>query len=149
VIREAKLVEENLALKSFIVLMKSAKSVEQRIKKDIRNYGIATSEFTVLETLYHKGKQTVQQISNAVLINSGSITYVIDKLEAKNFIGRNHCKEDRRVVHIQITDTGKQFMDEVFPKHQKVIEEIFEDINTEERTLIIDILKRVGLKAIK
>lgn len=140
---------ENLALKSFVVLMKSAKSVEQRIKKDIRNYGIATSEFTVLEALHHKGKQTVQQISNAVLINSGSITYVIDKLEDKSFIERSHCKEDRRVVHIQITDTGKQFMDEVFPKHQKVIEDIFKDINTEESKLIIDILKRVGLGATK
>lgn len=141
--------EENLALKSFVVLMKAAKSVEQRIKNDIRNYGIATSEFAVLEALYHKGKQTVQQISNAVLINSGSITYVIDKLETKNFLERKHCKDDRRVVHIEITDTGKEFMDIIFPKHQKAIEEIFEDINTEERQLIIDILKRVGLKAIK
>ena len=141
--------KENLALKSFVVLMKSAKSVEQRIKKDIQTYGIATSEFTVLEALYHKGKQTVQEISNAVLINSGSITYVIDKLEDKNFIERKHGKEDRRVVHIEITEAGKEFMDDVFPKHQKAIEEIFEDINTEERKLIIDILKRVGLKAIK
>src|SRR5690625_2849311 len=140
--------KENLDLKSFVVLMKAAKSVEQRIKKDIRNYGIATSEFTVLESLYHKGKQTVQQISNAVLINSGSITYVIDKLEAKKFVERKHGKKDRRVVHIEITEVGKEFMDDVFPKHQKVIEEIFEDINTEEKQLIIDILKRVGLKAI-
>ena len=140
---------DNLALKSFVILMKSAKSVEQRIKKDIRNHGIATSEFAVLEALYHKGKQTVRQISDAVLINSGSITYVIDKLENKNFIERSHCKDDRRVVHIQITDAGKEFMDEVFPKHQKVIEEVFEDINMEERKLIIDILKRVGLGANK
>lgn len=140
---------ENLALKSFVVLMKAAKSVEQNIKKDIRNYGIATSEFAVLEALYHKGKLTVQQISNAVLINSGSITYVIDKLEDKNFIERKHCKEDRRVVHIEITNAGKEFMDDIFPKHQKTIEEIFEDISTDEKQLIIDILKRVGLKAIK
>lgn len=140
---------ENLALKSFVVLMKAAKSVEQNIKKDIRNYGIATSEFAVLEALYHKGKLTVQQISNAVLINSGSITYVIDKLEDKNFIERKHCKEDRRVVHIEITDAGKEFMDDIFPKHQKTIEEIFEDISTDEKQLIIDILKRVGRKAIE
>ena len=141
--------KENLDLKSFVVLMKAAKSVEQNIKKDIRNYGIATSEFAVLEALYHKGKQTVQQISNAVLINSGSITYVIDKLEAKKFIERKHCQEDRRVVHIEITDAGKEFMDDVFPQHQKAIEEIFEDINNEEKQFMIDILKRVGQKAIK
>src|SRR5690625_93698 len=141
--------KENLDLKSFVVLMKAAKSVEQNIKKDIRNYGIATSEFAVLEALYHKGKQTVQQISNAVLINSGSITYVIDKLEAKKFIERNHCEEDRRVVHIAITDAVKEFMDDVFHQHHNAIGADFTEMHTEEKQFIIDVLKRVGQKAMK
>lgn len=140
---------ESLALKSFVVLMKAAKSVEERIKKDIRTYGIDISEFTILEALYHKGKQTVQQISNAVLIKSGSITYVIDKLEKRDFIKRSHCKEDRRVIHIQITDEGKKFMDNIFPRHEQVIEGIFAIVNTEEKKLMIDLLKKIGHEANK
>lgn len=136
--------EVNLSLKSFVILMKSAKSVEEKIKQDIQNYELTPSAFTILEVLYHKGKQTVQQISNAVLIKSGSITYVIDKLENRKLINRRHCKEDRRVVHIHITHLGSKLMDEIFPKHQKVIEEIFKEVSTEEKKLMIDILKRVG-----
>ncbi|MEK3888863.1 MarR family winged helix-turn-helix transcriptional regulator [Bacillus sp. FSL K6-3431] len=135
---------KNLSLKSFVVLMKSSKSVQERIKKDISSYGMGISDFTVLEALYHKGKQTIREISNAVLINTGSITYVIDKLEGKGLLERNDCKEDRRVVHIQITEQGKQIMDEIFPKHQKVIEDIFSEITLEEKQSLIDILKRVG-----
>jgi len=137
---------EDLSLKSFVVLMKSSKAVQEKIKKDTSSYGMHTSEFTVLEALYHKGKQTVRQISDAVLISSGSITYVIDKLEVKNYLERIHCKEDRRVVYIQITDLGKKFMDEVFPKHQKVIEDMFSGISLEEKVVLIDLLKRVGKK---
>jgi MarR family 2-MHQ and catechol resistance regulon transcriptional repressor len=135
---------ENLSLKSFVVLLKASKAVQDRTKKDISNYGMHTSEFTVLEALYSNGKQTIRQITDAVLINSGSITYVIDKLEVKGLLERKDCKEDRRVVHIQITDKGKQFMDEIFPKHKLVIEDIFSDIMEEEKKVLINLLKRVG-----
>jgi len=137
---------ENLSLKSFVVLMKSSKAIQEQIKLDIDSYGMRTSDFTVLEALYHKGRQTIKQISDAVLINTGSITYVIDKLETKGLLERSDCKEDRRVVYIQITKQGKEFMDEIFPKHQKVIEEIFLDLTEAEKTILIDLLKRVGKK---
>ncbi|TQR20396.1 MarR family winged helix-turn-helix transcriptional regulator [Psychrobacillus vulpis] len=136
----------NLSLKSFVVLMKSSKAIQERVKKDISNQDLKISEFTVLEALYSKGKQTVRQISDAVLINSGSITYVIDKLEDKGLLERKDCKEDRRVVYIQLTRLGKQFMDEIFPKHQLVIEEIFSEITNKEKELLIGLLKRVGKK---
>jgi len=137
---------ENLSLKAFVVLMKASKSIQERVKTDISDHGMRTSDFTVLEALYHKGRQTIRQISEAVLINTGSITYVIDKLEKNEWLERSYCKEDRRVVYIQLTDKGKELMDEVFPKHQKVIEELFEDISTEEIETVINVLKRVGKK---
>lgn len=138
------MMSDSLSLKSFVVLMKSSKAVQEQIKKDISSYGMRTSDFTVLEALYHKGRQTIREISSAVLINTGSITYVIDKLETKGLLERSDCKEDRRVVYIQITEQGKEMMDEIFPKHQQVIEAIFSDITSEEKEFLINILKRVG-----
>lgn len=137
---------ENLSLKSFVVLMKASKIVQEQTKKDINNYNMHMSEFMVLEALYSKGKQTVRQISDAVLINSGSITYVMDKLETKGLLERIDCKEDRRVVYIQITAEGKKLMDEIFPKHQLVIEDIFSCITDQEKEVFINLLKKVGKK---
>lgn len=137
----------NLSLKAFVVLMKASKSVQEQIKKDISNRGMRPSDFEILEALYHKGRLTVREVSEAVLINTGSITYVIDKLEKRGLIERRNCKDDRRVVYIHITDEGKKLMDEIFPEHQRVIETMLHDISDEEKTIIIDVLKRVGRKA--
>ncbi|WP_249226118.1 MarR family winged helix-turn-helix transcriptional regulator [Oceanobacillus jordanicus] len=141
------IVADNLSLKAFVVLMKSSKTIQERVKQDIQSYGMKTSEFAILETLFHKGRQTVRQISEAVLINTGSITYVIDKLETKGLLEREHCKEDRRVVYIQITNKGTQLMQEIFPKHQQVIENLFEGVSKEDMRVVIETLKKVGLKA--
>lgn len=139
---------ENLSLKTFVVLMKASKSIMEHVKKDISDHGMRTSDFTVLEALYHKGRQTIREISEAVLINTGSITYVIDKLEKKELLERSYCKEDRRVVYIQITEKGKKLMDEIFPKHQQMIEQLFSDVTEEEKEIVIDVLKRAGKKII-
>ncbi|HLS10206.1 MarR family transcriptional regulator [Lentibacillus sp.] len=136
--------EENLSLKAFVVLMKAAKSLTEYVKKDISRYDMKTSDFAVLEALYHKGNLTVKQISEAVLINAGSMTYVIDKLEAKDLLERRPCKDDRRAVYIHITEKGKQLMNDIFPKHQEAIEEVFQELTADEKKTVIDLLKRIG-----
>ncbi|MED4475544.1 MarR family transcriptional regulator [Oceanobacillus caeni] len=138
---------ENLSLKAFVVLLKANKTLAELIKKDISSHGMRTSDFTVLEALYHKGKQTIKQITQSVLINTGSITYVIDKLEKKGLLERTPCKDDRRVVYIQLTDQGIKLMEEIFPLHQQVIENVFEGVTNEEKKIVIDVLKRVGKKS--
>src|SRR5699024_10645328 len=80
-----------------------------------------------------KGNQPIQKIGEKILIASSSITYVVDKLEKKNYLKRKPCPKDRRVTHATITEEGKNLMDEVFPKHRKDLKEIFGGLNIEEK----------------
>lgn len=136
--------EENLSLKAFVVIMKAAKTLEDKVTNDIANRDMNMAEFTILEALYNKGPQTVRQISDAVLIKFGSITYVINKLAKKEYIERINSTEDRRVVYIHLTEKGKEVMDTVFPKHQAAIERMFQDASNYDKEMIIDILKKIG-----
>ncbi len=137
---------ENLSLKAFVVIMKASKTLEELVKKDIAAHGMKISDFAILEALYHKGRQTIKQISEAVLINTGSITYIIDKLEKNDYLQRIYCKEDRRVVYIEITSKGNDLMNEIFPLHQKMIESLFTDITEENKRMLIDTVKIIGKK---
>lgn len=138
------MMNEELTLKSFVVFMKAAKSVQEKIKRDIESYGINTTEFMVLEVLYHKGKQTIHQIGQKILITSGSMTYVIDKLEKRGFIKRENCPDDRRSIYAVITSKGISFMDEIFPKHESIINQIFGVLSEEEKKIMIELNKKIG-----
>ncbi|WP_044639899.1 MarR family winged helix-turn-helix transcriptional regulator [Risungbinella massiliensis] len=136
-----------LTLKSYVVFMRATQSVQEIIKQDIASYGLNPSEFGALEVLYHKGRQTIQQIGEKVLLASGSMTYLIDKLEKKGLVKRAHCPEDRRVTYIEITDKGKTLMGEKFPNHQKVIEQMFDVLDEQEKEQLILLLKKIGYQA--
>src|SRR5690625_697467 len=136
--------EEELSLKAFVVLTRSLESVKSRIEEDIKQLGLNPTEFAVLELIYSKGNQPIQKIGEKILIASSSITYVVDKLEKKNYLKRKPCPKDRRVTHATITEEGKNLMDEVFPKDLK---EIYGGLNIEEKEDLIEKLKKLGFYA--
>ncbi|MDQ6598750.1 MarR family transcriptional regulator [Bacillus salipaludis] len=127
----------------FLVLMQTSKAIHERIKEEMTKNKLSITEFSVLEVLYQKGKQTIQQIGHCILISSGSMTYVIDKLEQKGLLKRNDCPNDRRVIHVTLTDKGNQFMEEIMPKHLELIEDMFHSLNSDEAVTLFRLLEKV------
>jgi MarR family 2-MHQ and catechol resistance regulon transcriptional repressor len=135
------------SLKLFIVLSRAYKAINEHVNKVIQANGLNPTEFAVLELLYHKGDQPMQQIGGKILLASGSITYVVDKLEQKGMLKRNACPKDRRVTYAQITDEGKVFIQDIFPEHAKQIDKLMSSLTDSEKIDAIDLLKKLGLPA--
>lgn len=133
------------SLKLFVVLSRAYKVINEETNEWIYQNGMNPTEFGVLELLYHKGPQPLQQIGNKILLASGSITYVVDKLEKKGLVERIACPTDRRVTYAAITEKGKNFIEEVFPKHAENIHSLMSVLNDEEKETAIRLLKKIGL----
>jgi MarR family 2-MHQ and catechol resistance regulon transcriptional repressor len=135
------------SLKLFIVLSRAFKAINEHVNKVIQASGLNPTEFAVLELLYHKGDQPMQQIGGKILLASGSITYVVDKLEQKGMLKRIACPKDRRVTYAQITEDGKKFIQEIFPEHAEQIDKLMSTLTETEKMEAIDLLKKLGLPA--
>lgn len=136
-----------MSLKLFVVLSRAVASIEKGTTEAIKKYGMNLTEFAVLELLFSKGDQPIQKIGQKILIASSSITYVVDKLEKKKFVKRVACPTDRRVTYAAITDEGRTFMEEVFPKHAEFLTDIMDVLETEEKEIMIEQIKKIGLFA--
>jgi MarR family 2-MHQ and catechol resistance regulon transcriptional repressor len=135
------------SLKLFIVLSRAYKAINEHVNKVIQANGLNPTEFAVLELLYHKGDQPMQQIGGKILLASGSITYVVDKLEQKGLLKRIACPTDRRVTYAQLTDEGKKFIQDIFPEHAKQIDTLMSSLSEAEKSEAIELLKKLGLPA--
>jgi MarR family 2-MHQ and catechol resistance regulon transcriptional repressor len=87
---------------------------------------------------------TIQDIGSKIDMTSGTMTYVIDKLEKKNYIKRVRCSEDRRRIYIELTDEGISFWKEIIVKHMKQMEDSFSHMTDEEMLQLIELMKKVG-----
>lgn len=128
----------------YLVLMQTSKSVQERMRLEIIKKNLSITEFSVLEVLYNKGKQTIQLIGNSILISSGSMTYVIDKLEQRGLLNRSACPDDRRVIHVTLTDEGIDLMKEIMPKHQELVDYMLGSLNDDEAEIMVKLLKKIS-----
>jgi len=136
--------QRNDALDLLIVLSRAYNWVTAHTNRDIRSHGLNPTEFGVLELLYHKGAQPLQQIGEKILISSGNITYVVDKLEKKGLLVRKPCPDDRRVIFAELTQPGEQLLREIFPQHVEVVEQAMSGLTPDEKKQAIQLLKKLG-----
>lgn len=139
--------EQDPRIKAFTVFIKSSQSVQKLIKQDFLKKEINLNEYAVMELLYHKGDQPIQAIGRRILLGSGSITYVIDKLEDKGFLYRRPCPKDRRKMFACITESGKGYMDTRVVEQEGLINSIFDEWNDDEVEDAINLLKRIDTRA--
>ncbi len=136
--------DQEQSLQLYIALSRASQWVNAHADRDIKRHGMNRTEFGVLELLYHKGAQPIQQIGSKVLMSSGNITYVVDKLEQKGFALRKASTEDRRLIYAEITDQGRAFIEDVFPNHAEVIGRAVGGLSEEEKALAARLLKKLG-----
>ncbi|MEF3305500.1 MarR family winged helix-turn-helix transcriptional regulator [Paenibacillus sp. GYB003] len=137
--------DESLHL--FVVLTRASQWVNAHADRHIRRLGLNRTEFGVLELLYHKGRQPLQQIGEKILMTSGNITYVVDKLEKKELVVRVGDPDDRRIWYAEITPRGVEFLERSFPEHADVIEQAVSGLSPEERRAAAELLKKLGRSA--
>ena len=90
-------------------IMRIAKYMETQVAELHKKYDMKLGEFDVLATLRRSGKPyrlTPSELIGSMMLTSGAMTNRLDKLEAKGLISREHSKEDRRSVSVQLTKDG-------------------------------------------
>jgi len=135
------------ALSLWVVIHRAYAALQKVAAADIRSRGFNPTEWGVLEYLYHKGTQPLAQVGREILITSGSVTYVIDKLETRGLLQRIPCPNDRRVIYASLTEKGRELMAREFPGHAAVIQQLMAPLDPGEQELLKSLMKRIGLSA--
>ena len=58
----------------WVVLARAFDAVERHSRASIARFGLGTTEFGVLEVLYHKGASPVCEVQRRILVESSSTT---------------------------------------------------------------------------
>lgn len=133
------------ALKLFVVLSRASKVLHEETNRLITAKGLNPTEFAVLELLYHNGKQPIQKIGEKILMRSGSMTYVINKLESNGYLQRETNSNDKRVTYVESTEEGTRLMESLFPGHAENIKDLLSVLSYEEQEQAIVILQKLGV----
>ena len=81
-------------------------------------YNISSAQLNCLVILYENGPLPPSQIAKLMMVNSSTITGIIDRLEQKGLVKRMRISTDRRVITVDLTKNGKVLAENAPPPIQ-------------------------------
>lgn len=129
-------------VKAFINIKYTANWLSSQENEFFKPFGISPQQFNILRILKGAGKAIkVQEIKNRMIERAPNATRLMDKLCGKELIERIACPDDRRVVHIAITDNGLELL-------AKIEEDIgninpLKNLSNEEAVILSDLLDKI------
>lgn len=136
-----------IALKLWVVLARAYAAVSERAARDVARHGLTLAEFAVMEALFHKGPLLLGEVQRKILVSSGGVTYLVDRLEQRGLVERRLCAEDRRARYAALTRAGEAFMARIFPEHAECIAEVASALSPAEQAEVTRLLRELGRHA--
>ncbi len=125
--------KERLALSTFVKLLRVAETLSAKVHSHLADVRLTTSQFGVLEALYHLGPMCQRDIAKKILKSTGNLTTVIDNLEKSELVRRERNEDDRRYFNVVITEKGKNLIKNFFPDHANRIMQAMDALSESEQ----------------
>ena len=118
-------------------------TVQKKLMEQLKDTGLTLGQPKVLDYLKDHDGVSQKEIAAGCLIEAGSLTSILNRMEEKDLIERKMLNGNRRTFHIFMTESGK--------KNQKLVEETFEkieetalnNISEEEQKVFMEIFHRI------
>ena len=131
----------NSKLKALINILFTANWITSFQNEFFKQYGISPQQFNILKILNGaKEPLKVQTIKDRMIERSPNATRLMDKLCDKELIQRIPCPDDRRVVHIEITQKGIDLLDSIPDNFN---DDLLKNITEEDAQLLSDLLDKM------
>jgi DNA-binding MarR family transcriptional regulator len=126
--------ELHLPVSVWLRLMKCHNIISRELRKQVERDGLITlPQFDVLVQLSRQSEGlSFVELSRKLLVTSGNLTGIIDRLERDSLVSREPDSSDRRVVRIRLTSKGKDLISRLIPEHVKQIETVFTRISNKD-----------------
>ena len=113
-------------------LVSAYQSFERYSAPDVKAMGLTTTQFDVIATLGNQPPMTCKELGERTLVTKGTLTGVLERLEAKGILIRKLNPEDARSQMIELTQAGQALFEKVFPAHLQHLEKAFSKLTEEE-----------------
>jgi MarR family 2-MHQ and catechol resistance regulon transcriptional repressor len=135
------------ALRLWVTLARAHSAIAAHAADDAARHGLTLAEFGIIEALYHRGPMLLGEVQRRILVSSGGITFLVDRLTDKGLVERRSCPEDRRARYAALTPRGETLVAEIFPHHAAVIVQAMSGLSVDELRVAADLTRTLGLHA--
>lgn len=121
--------------------------VNMHVLKEFRSllkYELPSKQILVLKTVRNRGKATVNELAEELVLSASSISQLISKLEKGGYVKREVNPENRREVYVSLDIEGQSFFNAYKVINDQIIEKYYTRFTLEEVKLFRNLLLKLN-----
>ncbi|AFA48319.1 MarR family winged helix-turn-helix transcriptional regulator [Acetobacterium woodii] len=106
-------------------------------------FNCSKNEVFVLILLFRRSDVNMTQIAEYLTVPLNTATGIVARMEKRNFVVRERSSEDKRVVTIKLTETGRMTIRNIINEMVRYGQLIIESFSSDEITLMFRMVDKV------
>lgn len=107
-----------------MMLHRTLDAIIPHYRRVFKDHKISEQQWRILRVLWEVSECTSAELAKRTLLPSPSMVGIIDRMSAKNLVTRQRSEEDRRIVHVSLTNKGQALKDKILPQVDAVYEQM-------------------------
>jgi DNA-binding MarR family transcriptional regulator len=124
-------------------LVQAYQAFEAHSAVHIKAMGLTTTQFDIVATLGNQPPMTCKELGEKTLVSKGTMTGVLERLEAKGLIEKFVNDGDGRSYRIGLSKSGDRLFRKVFPEHVEYLGKAFGRLSKKEIEQAVAVLRNV------
>ncbi len=132
------------ARETLIALRRITRAIDLHSKRLERSAGLTVPQLLVLQVLAERRDPGVSEVARVVHLSQGTVTAVVDRLEAKGLVARTRSDADRRKVCLSLTANGEAQLDNAPSLLQEEFVDRFDQLRDWEQKMLTASVERIA-----
>lgn len=94
-------------------LYAAAKEVTRRYRPLLDPFGLTYTQYIAMMALWEHRELTVTELGAMLMLDSGTLTPMLKKMECDGLVARHRSDDDERKVIVSLTDKGAKLHDDI------------------------------------
>ena len=91
-------------------LYAATRAITKVYREKLDDLGLTYPQYLVLIVLWETDGLSISDIGSRLMLDSGTVTPVVQRLERQKLVRRERSSDDERQVHAHLTDKGRSLM---------------------------------------
>jgi DNA-binding MarR family transcriptional regulator len=127
-----------------VSLRRVIRAIDLYSKKLSKESGLTSPQLIVLQEITQHDGCMVKDIASSINLSSATVTSILDRLEARNYVIRERSETDKRKVGLHLTELGKSVLKDAPRPLQAHFIDRFEHLQDWEQTQLVSTMQRIA-----
>jgi len=119
------------------------KLAHRALGEGLQKHGVTVAQWAVLVVLWEVDGLTQKDLSERVAVETPTLSRTIDRMERDKLVERVRNIEDRRQVHVNLTERGAALWRDLVPEAEIVLARALHNFDETEEAQLCALLQRV------